>query len=277
MVAPVIIAGLTGLGGMAVGVLADILGKKGKKLYGVVCLVGSAVKGQVFPDFDQAVRYQDELARRGKGSILVEKDETGDYKGLKSVRAVAAGGRRISPKKLRNTPSEYVRQYGSKMGVGAKDFDTVEEQEDFTQLTTRFPTPEWAKRAKDGPFPDTDPGRQSSIPEIEPLFRETTSSHEWETDVRSWEVPSKFFPGRRGTPGQPESLTVDQKLQYPERPDTRTIPWLKEDREAQAAAAAEEGPMPLPSLADSPQMACLQNYTTISRPRHRPVGIAPIL
>ncbi|MGH7394647.1 MAG: hypothetical protein ACREJF_03485, partial [Candidatus Methylomirabilales bacterium] len=145
-------------------------------------------------------------------SILIERDEAGDYKGLKSLRAMAAGGRRILPADLRRMKLSSSDELSADT---PHNFDTVEEQLKVSQATTRRPTPAWAVRARKGPYPQTDPGHQEYMPEA-PLFRDTTSSHEWKSDVDTWSVPDKFFPGHRGMPSQPDELVVTQALQYPE-------------------------------------------------------------
>lgn len=194
MVVPALIAGLGALGGIAAGAVASSLGRQNsKKRYGVVFLVGQEVRGQAFSDYNEAVKYQNDISRFGRSSIIVELDN-----GLKAIRAATPEG----------------------LGVGARDFDATEEQEEITELTTRLPTPEWARRARFGPYPETDPGYEGHLPPIEPLFRQTTSSHEWKSDVRPWALPRKFFPGRRGMPSQPDMLVVDRALQYPEEVGT---------------------------------------------------------
>lgn len=219
MVAPALIAGVTALGGIVIAAVADAIGKA-KKVYGVTWISGRQVEGKGFSSLDDAMKYQDQMAAKGIGSIIVE-NTAGSYKGLRAVRAVAPGGRKIRPDALRRMSPAYRHPTGAytgpqEMGVGARNFDTNEEALEVTQATTRLPTPEWAKRAKDGPYPETNPGHQDYMPEA-PLFRQTTSSHEWKSDVDTWAVPDKFFPGRQGMPGQPEELVVEQALQYPER------------------------------------------------------------
>lgn len=213
MVAPAIIAGLGALGGV---VLGAILGAP-KKVYGVVWIARGQVQGKTFPSLEAASAYQDQMAARGRGSIVIER-EAGNYKGLRAIRAVAAGGKKIRPDQLRRLKPGYVHAshaYREKMGVGARDFDTNEEALDVTQATTRLPTPAWAKRARSGPYPETNPGHQDYMPEA-PLFDETTSSHEWKSDVKTWTVPGKYFPGGQGMPSQPDELVVKQALQFPE-------------------------------------------------------------
>lgn len=199
MVAPLVIAGLGAVGGMAIGAVANIL--SGKKVYAIVWMRGGRIEAKSFPDQASAERFQKLSSGAGRATILIEKSG----ESLTPIRAVAAGGRQVDVKALRN----------SKMGVGSRDFDTTAEQEEMMDLTTRVPTPASAIRAQKGPFPDTNPGRQDTMPES-PLFRGTTSSHEWETEVNTWEVPDKFFPGRDGQGGQPEELVVEQALQFPE-------------------------------------------------------------
>jgi hypothetical protein len=233
MVAPAIIAGLGAFGGVAIGALIDALGKsKPRKKYGVVFLVGRSVAGRVFFDYDKAVEYQDSLARNGRGSIIVEKDEEGYYQGLRAVRAVAPGGKQVSLESV-------CRHCGGKVddtGIGYSQFDTTEEALKITQVTTRFPTPKWAKRARFGPYPETDPGREDYLPPIEPLFRQTTSSHEWKSDVKTEPIPDKFFPGRHGMPSQPDILVVEQALQYPENPG----PSAAKDTESEGTKSTQD-------------------------------------
>jgi hypothetical protein len=220
MVAPALIAGLGALGGIAFGAIADALGRKKTKLkktklIAVTWIAKGQVQGMVFRDFKAAVKYQDDAAQRGQSSILVEKDGE-SYKGLRPIRAVAAGGRKIDPNQLRRMQLNDTDTVMDELGVGSRDFDTNQEALDVTQATTRLPTPEWARRAQQGPYPETNPGKQEYLPES-PLFRQTTSSHEWKTDVNTWPVPDKFFPGRQGMPSQPDEFVVEQALQYPER------------------------------------------------------------
>lgn len=211
MVAPVIIAGLGALGGIAFGAIAQALGKR-KVIYAVTWIgKGPAVQGKVFNSLEEAMKAQDQMAASGIASIIIEK-ERGQYRGLRTVRALAAGGLRVSPDALRRMKREDLD-----LGAYGDGFSTHEEQQRMTNLTTRFPTPEWARRAKEGPYPETDPGRDEVLPPIEPLFRETTSSHEWKTEVIPFSIPGKFFHGRRG-PVQPDELVVDKALQYPEGP-----------------------------------------------------------
>jgi len=208
MVAPLVIAGGAALAGVLAGALTKVLGQK--PVYAVVYIHGNRVMGRVFGDTNAAMAWQDEIAKRGTGSLLVEKKD-GEYKGLERMRAIAPWSGKIVWQKPVKTKLKG-------LGVGARDFDTVEEQEAMTLVTTRRPTPEWARRAKEGPYPDTDPGRQASMPEV-PLFHGTTSSHEWKSDVKTWPVPAKYFPGREGPPVQPDEFVVEHRLQYPEGGD----------------------------------------------------------
>jgi hypothetical protein len=212
MVAPAIIAGLGALGGVIVGA---ILGRP-KSTYGVIWITRVGVEGQIFQNLEAARVFQDRLSRGGRASMLVEKS-AGSYRDLRVLRAVTQGGKSISPEKLRAMPASYLHPTqaytGPQMAVGSRDFDTNEEALEVTQATTRLPTPEWAKRANKGPYPETNPGRQVTMPEA-PLFDDTTSSHMWETEVDTWQVPGKYFPSGKSYK-QPDELVVTQALQYP--------------------------------------------------------------
>lgn len=238
MVAP-IIAGVAALGGV---VLGAVLGAPKKVLYAVVWITHKGVEGKKFPSFEHASNFQDQIAARGRGSILIERNLDGDYAGLRAIRAVAPGGRKIHPGKLRKMKHSYG---GDQMSANAASaFDTSEEALEVSQATTRLPNPAWVDRMNKGPYPETNPGHQDYMPEA-PLFDETTSSHMWKSDVTPWEVPGKYFPGGKNG-GQPDELVVEQALQYPEHaPDAavdggKTIMDLRDELKARIEAKERE-------------------------------------
>jgi hypothetical protein len=214
MVAPAIIAGVGALGGI---ILGAILGKP-KPVYAVVWVNKVGVNGQTFETLNAAKTYQDRLSKGGRSTILIEKDR-GNYTSVRVLRAVAAGGKQINPEQLRRMPASYVRPTGAYSGPkmaanAANSFDSNEEALLVSQATGREPNQAWVDRMNKGPYPETDPGSQDSL-EMSPLFNETTSSHEWKTEVDSWAVPGKYFPGGKNLT-QPEEFVVQQALQYPE-------------------------------------------------------------
>ena len=235
MVAP-LIAGLAGLAGLAAGAIASVLGKS-KQLFVVARLVGREVAGKSFDSIEEAQKWQQELRLVNEASILLKKVEHDNGRiQLVAISAVDAVGRRITPAERHadrmihaNNAADRAREvafrsrqvdprgFRNKLKSMGDDrhFDALEEQEKVSLLTTRFPTPEWARQANEGPYPDEYLKADKALPEILPLFDDTTSSHEWETSVRTVETPGKYFPGRQGKPSQPDELVVNQALQYP--------------------------------------------------------------
>jgi hypothetical protein len=120
---------------------------------------GRVVKSGPFDSAEKAVAFQKTLRTRGIPSM-----------GL---------AQKIDGSLDRMNPVSVMRP---RLGDAAGEFDTTEEQLKITSATTRLPEPEWARRAQEGPYPDTRLPREEVLPMV-PLFHETTSSHEWKTDV----------------------------------------------------------------------------------------------
>lgn len=91
MLAPVI----AGLGLIAGGLAAAVLGKS-KPMFAVICFRGRQVVGRMFSDVAEAEKFQEELSRQGRGSIIVQKvkAKTGNghtYESLHPVQSMRPG------------------------------------------------------------------------------------------------------------------------------------------------------------------------------------------
>jgi len=184
MVAPFISAGLGVLSALGSSMAATVLAKR--KL-AVVRIQGNAVVGKTFASLDSAKAWQETLAKNGQGSIIVEKVSDGGYVSLNPVRGMTPEGKPVSGEKIkasrgfqfmsrrRNLPAEISRTGGE------RQFDTLEEQQKVSMVTTRFPTSEAALYQQYGPFPDVIDSRDD------------VSSHEWKSDVHSGKIPTRFF------------------------------------------------------------------------------------
>jgi hypothetical protein len=101
------------------------------------------------------------------------------------------------------------------MGSFKPPYDTHEQSQNQMYMTTRFPSPERFIRANEGPYPETAIYNQDYLPEA-PLFDDTTSSHMWRSDVIPAKIPTSGDSAVDVGYKQPDVLTVDQALQYPE-------------------------------------------------------------
>lgn len=162
---------ILGLGALvpAAGAVIAAIAKKGRieNLY-VLWLdsAGGVVKSGPF-SMEKALAFQNVLKKKGVASI-----------------GLAA---KIDGSLDRTNPVSVVRP---RLGNAANDFDSNEEQLDITSATTRNPEPGWVRRMNDGPYPDTRLPREDSLP-VPPLFRQTSSSHEWRTSVVPGETPAQ--------------------------------------------------------------------------------------
>lgn len=142
---------------------------------------------QNFADKDKAAQFQNHLVRQGLSSVLVKRDATGKLDTEHPLRALKVEVvSTLPPSRMRKLTGRH------------DDFDATEEQLKVTDYTTRFPDPEWARRAVRGPYPETAMPKETVLP-LTPIFRGTTSSHEWESDAvpdtsleQPWMPPEQF-------------------------------------------------------------------------------------
>lgn len=159
-----------------------------------------AVVGRPFASLDNAKAWQKELAAKGCGSIIVQK-EGESYSSLNPVQGMTPSGQIVPGDEIRKNRgfATMIRPYHRPSQVGKaggdRQFATNEEQQKEVLITTRFPTPERAIYEQYGPFPATPP------------FFLSPSAHDWKSDVQSREVPPRFFSGRQFI-GQPSEMVV---------------------------------------------------------------------
>lgn len=137
------------------------------------------VVGRTFTALKDATAYQNLLAtKHHKSSIILHQAADGTLDCSSFVRAVTAP----SPAAIK--------------GLGFENshprFDTRGEMMDVLNITTDHPTPEWAVRAKNGPYAFTPQGQK---------YDNTPSSHMWNVDVDRLVVPDKYSPGTTYRPG----------------------------------------------------------------------------
>lgn len=225
MVAPLVLAGIGILSSVVMGT-AVALGLNQK--FAVARFVEkqgrTKLTGKVFNDLESAKAWQETLAHQGYASIIVHCDESGNLDCMNPVKAMAphpagSGGRNIGKRKMNRyyprtaqenidanagrgyDASEYGQRQpnlfpviagcescsmdGAELGRRMRMVDTQDIYMNEMELTPKTPTPGWAKRAQDGPFFRT------------PDFRDTVSSHEWQTNVQTRTIPSKFYAGTK--------------------------------------------------------------------------------
>lgn len=124
------------------------------------------VVGRTFESLDAAKAFQEHLAQKSfKSSIIVHQSEDGTLDAQNPIRAMQP------PKKI-----GFVNSHPT--------FDTRAEGMNTLNITTDHPTPEWAVRARRGPYP------QGEVP-----YDDTFSSHMWDVGVPTLVVPDKDYPG----------------------------------------------------------------------------------
>lgn len=185
MVAPLAVLGIiTGLGTVIRAAVAP------KKRYWVIW-INRQTKGMMGHRFDDQIAaegFQLALSQKGRSSaIVVRYGETWDL--THPVQRVVHQGKGKKPIKLAPTIP----------ALQGRDFDTLETRWDTNSAVNRFaPTADWAKRANQGPYPEVSMKKDKPVRVKD--FRDTTSSHEWNSDVKTRELPARFqtpdrFPG----------------------------------------------------------------------------------
>ena len=137
----------------------------------------SRVVGRTFATLEEATTFQNILAtKHHTSSIIVHQAADGALSSQSFIRAVTAP----SPAAVR----------GVAFTNSHPNFDTRAVALDTMNVSTRTPAPEWAVRARLGPYPDRDV-----------MYSDTPSSHMYDVDVETLVVPSRFSPGTTFKPG----------------------------------------------------------------------------
>jgi hypothetical protein len=194
MVAPLAVLGII----TGIGAVVRVLAAPTRKYW--VIWVDRKTRNMIGKKFDDQIPaegFQQALARQGRSSaIVVRYGATWDL--THPVQRVIHQGRK-RPIKLAPVTLPEMVPAAARMTGRHDDFDTLEERFKTNSSVNPWPkTPEWARRANRGPYPDT------SMPKDRPVrvkdFRDTSSSHEWKSDVKTRELPLRFqtpdrFPG----------------------------------------------------------------------------------
>lgn len=119
-----------------------------------------------------------------KGTHMVRKQKI--FRGVHAERQAGEFRRDLTQQEIPSTISVLKGRHD--------DFDTLEEQFRTHYAAERNLPPESAEtiRQRRGPYPET--MMKADKPIMVPDFRETASSHEWKTDVKTRDMPTRFYP-----------------------------------------------------------------------------------